>query len=362
MVPLEYYTPLFYHMVLFLSILVLGYTAVNTGKDLVGVTFTKVWSVLLCVMFILYMGMRPISGYYFVDMRSYSIMFELAKNTTYNMSENVEWFFSWYNWFLAQYIEKETYFLICTIIYIGSLWLACRRLFTIYYFYGFLVCIGAFSFWTYGVNGIRNGIATSLLLLAFTYSNIKLIMIFLFVIASGFHNSVLLPMMAFVIGYFYKNTKVVLLGWLLTIPMSLVLGSYFEIFFASLGFDDRLTSYILNESNNSQFSSSGFRWDFLFYSSIPVFLGYHYIVQRGYKERLYNQLFIAYLISNGFWILVIRASFSNRFAYLSWFMIPIIIIYPLLKKRIWKRQYFKVGIIVLSHFLFTYLMFLRDYL
>lgn len=32
-----------------------------------------------------------------------------------------------------------------------------------------------------------------------------------------------------------------------------------------------------------------------------------------------------------FWVLVIRANFSDRFAYLSWFMYALVMMYPLLE-------------------------------
>ena len=36
-----------------------------------------------------------------------------------------------------------------------------------------------------------------------------------------------------------------------------------------------------------------------------------------------------YILANTFWILVIRANFSDRFAYLSWFIYSAVLIYPL---------------------------------
>jgi len=121
-----------------------------------------------------------------------------------------------------------------------------------------------------------------------------------------------------------------------------------------------MADYLLNDEYADQFSSTGFRWDFLLYSAIPVYLGYHYIVKRGYKNKMYIQLFNTYLVANAFWILVIRASFSNRFAYLSWFLLPIVLIYPLLLKNFWPHQYPKIGLMLVLHFLFTYIMFLKN--
>jgi hypothetical protein len=66
------------------------------------------------------------------------------------------------------------------------------------------------------------------------------------------------------------------------------------------------------------------------------------------------------MIANTFWILVIRANFSNRFAYLSWFLMAIVIAYPLLKVKFWDDHYKNVGRIFLAYYLFTYFMFLKS--
>jgi surface polysaccharide O-acyltransferase-like enzyme len=62
------------------------------------------------------------------------------------------------------------------------------------------------------------------------------------------------------------------------------------------------------------------------------------------------------VFANAFWILVIRANFSNRFAYLSWFMMALVIIYPLLKKEMIKNQYKVLAKVMLIYFAFTFLM------
>ena len=77
------------------------------------------------------------------------------------------------------------------------------------------------------------------------------------------------------------------------------------------------------------------------------------IVAENFCElRLFN----IYLFANAFWILVIRANFSNRFAFLSWFLLALVICYPWLKFYFEKNQHRKLGMIMLAYFGFTYLM------
>jgi hypothetical protein len=54
--------------------------------------------------------------------------------------------------------------------------------------------------------------------------------------------------------------------------------------------------------------------------------------------------------------MVIRSSFSNRFAYLSWFIYPLVIAYPLANLPVWKEQDQKIGVILLAYCGFTLFM------
>ena len=54
--------------------------------------------------------------------------------------------------------------------------------------------------------------------------------------------------------------------------------------------------------------------------------------------------------------MVIRSSYSNRFAYLSWFIYPIVIAYPLINLPVWEDQDRKTGLILLAYVSFTVFM------
>src|SRR5690606_7412581 len=122
---------------------------------------------------------------------------------------------------------------------------------------------------------------------------------------------------------------------------SLAGGSFWGSFFESWGFfEERAQGYLVgNEANMEQFSQTGFRWDFLIYSSVAIMAGYYYIFIKKLEDRFYIHLFGIYAIANAFWVLVIEAAFSNRFAYLSWFLMAPVMIYPLCKYELVKNQY-----------------------
>lgn len=181
--------------------------------------------------------------------------------------------------------------------------------------------------------------------------------------ALGFHRSAILPIAAMAAALtFVRTPKMALWFWVISIPVSLYLGEYATTLFSNMGFDDRADKYFSGMYNKQEkgmeFSYIGFRWDFLLYSSMPVLLIYYVTVVKGIKDRAFDMLATVYLLTNAFWVMVIRASFSNRFAYLSWFLYPLILAYGFIRLPIWEDQDRKCGLALLAHASFTMLMFL----
>ncbi|WP_108804108.1 EpsG family protein [Aquimarina sp. Aq107] len=355
-VPLEFYYPLYINLCFFLVVFTLLHTRllqINEHKNIVFVNFSGYF---LLIFLILYIGQRPISGI-FGDTVNYIVTFD-----RYRLGGDIPEVndYGWHVFMktLAQIVSAHTFFTICAFIYIFPLYKISKTLFGQYWYYSFVMFIVSFSFWTYGVNGMRNGAATSLFLWGLCYHRNKVVMGLFFLAATFFHKTLFLPIFAYVITNFYNNPKVFFKGWLACIPLSLVMGSLWVTLFASLGFgDDRLTGYLTSEVDANAFASTGFRWDFLFHSAFAVFAGWYFIYKKNFEDKFYFQLLNTYLICNGFWILVIKANYSNRFAYLSWFMMAIIIIYPFLKKQFFKDQHFMIGKVMLAYFSFTYMMY-----
>jgi len=356
-IPLEYYSLLYYNFVLFASVFTLFHTLVLNGHEKKVISFNNVFSAFVLVVVLLYIGLRPINGK-FVDMMTYAHSFRSYQNGM-EIPDEGDLGFAYFLKFTSQIMSIEMFFLLCAMIYILPLFKACKNWFPNYYFFPFLMLIASFSFWTYGVNGIRNGMATSLFVLALSYleKNKKMAILF-FIISVTFHKSMLLLLVSYSITYFMTDTKKYFYFWLLAIVLSITMGSFWENLFAALGFgDDRFAAYLTQEVDSSKFSSTGFRYDFLLYSAAPLGLAYYYVFKRGYHDVVYNRILHTYIIANSFWIMVIRANFSNRFAYLSWFLMAIVIAYPLFKEVIMTNQFRKVGIITLFYYSFTYGMY-----
>lgn len=226
-----------------------------------------------------------------------------------------------------------------------------------YYLYPlFLMFLTGVFFYGYGVNTIRAGFAASFLLLALAFYDKLIYFVSFILIAVNCHFSMIIPALAMLASRFFDKTRIYLILWLIAIPLSAVAGHSFEALFSSMTSDSRV-SYLSVDADNTHYNV-GFRIDFILYSCVPVIMGYYYIIKRGIQDRFYSIVYNTYILANCFWILVIRANFSDRFGYLSWFIYPVVLIYPALKYQLWDRQNEKVALIVFLHGLFTYMIFI----
>lgn len=256
-------------------------------------------------------------------------------------------------------LSVHSFFTFVSIIYIGfSAWTA-QRLSKRYAYLIFLSIIGSFSFYSYGVNGIRNGMAVTLVLLAFTFvENKKVIALILLWCAAGLHGSSYLPIICLIVSFFYKNTKLYIIIWLVSIVFVNIDNHSVESFLLNWGLieDYRFSRYLVGMDNKQDFAYVGFRWDFLLYSAVPICVAYYFIVKKNYQDFLYKLFANTYILANAFWILVINASFSNRFAYLSWFLYGIVLIYPFLGYPNLSSRKTLIITALMGNVLFTWMM------
>ena len=355
-IPLPFYTAIFYNFILVLVVLAVLHLF-NNGYDIGNLKKKDMLSISLLLFVTLYMGLRPISSRYFVDMKTYSNDFERYQSGgEIRVSTDMVWHL--FMKFCSSIMTVKMFFLVCAFLYITPLYLATKKWLSQDSYLLFLMLIASFSFWAYGTNGIRNGIATSFFILGLSYSNKKYVSFSIIILSYFVHSSIIIPIAAFILNLFYKDSKYYLLGWLSAIPLSIALGGFWESLFMSLGFGDDRTSYLTDNRFADQFSSVGFRWDFLAYSTIAVFAGYYFIIIKKFEDKVYIQLFNIYVTANAFWVLLIRASYSNRFAYLSWFLMALVIFYPFFKAAFFKDQPKVLARTIIGYFGFTYFMFL----
>lgn len=327
-------------------------------REIQNGTHGTIFAFFLCLIFAIWFGNRP-PTYEFADTGNYAKTFEMMSNNNLLPVSTFDWVWFQFTYNCSQIMSVSSYFTLIALGYFFCTFYSCYILTKKNVLISLLFLLGAFSFFSYGVNGIRNGLACSIVLLIIALllrpkHNILIVLALSF-IAINIHKSVILPIgCLFIAKYLIKNFKTAYIFWLFSIVISLIAGNSISSVFAGLGFDDRL-SYLT--SRNNIYTNVGFRWDFLLYSMMPILLGYYIIIRRGLKDKTYETLINTYTLANAFWIIVIRANYSNRFAYLSWFIYPLVLVYPLLKLDIWgNQQGVKLSRIMLAQVAFTLIM------
>ena len=344
------------------------------------------------VLLIFLMGLRPVT-FAFGDTINYAADFRRASGPA---ELNVDWGEEWLWWCIMMFCKASGmtvsgWFVIVEIGYLTFVLLAMKKLIGENPWIGMLFFLSAFSTFTFGTNGIRNGLACSVITYVFALAANKplgkmVLPACIAVLAFGIHKSTALPLAAFLAASFViKKPLIAIYFWVASIGISLVAGGPISNFFMGLGFDDRMTQYSNGMSEyGDQFSNTGFRWDFLLYSAMPVWMTW-FVCKKAEKERklygdtleeaetgitgagriadadsmrIFNILATTYILANSFWVMVIKAAFSNRFAYLSWFLYPVVLAYGVVRLHLWPDQDRKAALILLAHAGFTLVMYM----
>ena len=349
-------TSFYYHFLFSLTLFSCLYMSIPVRNTNLIVQVPSKWSALfLSIVVGCVIASLPIPWNTGADRDLYVYSYVLMQEGFFDAGKDILW--GNYMKICSLVMNYSLWLFLTAFIYCFNYYLFCYKLLDRYVYIGVLMFFTSLLFYNYGTNTIRAGFAASFLLLSFCNCRNKFLFYLFIIIAVGCHKSMLIPASAMVISRYYDKTFIYLLMWIVSIFLSAVLGSFFENIFASIAIDSR-TSY-LNVDADDTLYKVGFRLDFILYSCLPVFMGYYFVIKKKYKDKMYSMLFNTYLLANSFWILVIRANFSDRFAYLSWFIYPVLLIYPLLKEKIVFQQKLKIVGIVFFHELFTYIMFLR---
>lgn len=352
---------IYFYTFLVLSIITaIGIVIIPSKKELVSCP-NLFFTMLMGLFAALCLGLYPVvvDIYTGTDRNHYALSLILMQNNPemeFGASIN-DALFTLYAQFIGKYANYTGFFIVTAIIYVGNYMLAAYKLTPKYSYILVLSIIISFGFYGYGVNTIRAGFAVSFIALALAYSDSLWKMAVFSMIGIGCHYSMIIPSIALLVARYFDKTKLFFYLWFASVVISAIAGNYFENLFSSFTTDAR-TTYLQSEYLK-EYYKSGFRIDFILYSCVPILLGYYYIYKLKFKSVFYKRIYNAYILANIVFVLLIRAAFIDRFAYLSWFMIPFILLYPLLTKRIAKTQNQKIALIILCQEVFIILMSIR---
>lgn len=306
----------------------------------------------------LMLGLYDIGYGWSVDREIYATSFNQMRYTDWaEIFSKGEWLFYGYMKVTSFLGSPQNWLIVTAFIYTFNYYRASKRITSRNAYLLMLVIVCSFGFSSYGTNTIRAGLALSFVFLGLTYIEEKWKWVLYFFIAYNIHHSTAIPIAAVLLAKYYPRPKYFYYFWFGCVILSAVAGGYFSTLFAALGsdFDGRADYLTTTETHYNV----GFRIDFVLYSFLPIFAGHYYQNKLGYKDRFYAIIHNTYIIANAFWVLVIRANFSDRFAYLSWFLYALVMIYPFIKHPLYFgafcNRYIVKIIMVIS--LFSYLMY-----
>lgn len=327
------------------------------GKLLKSPNTSQIISFFMLVMVVMFIGTRPVSGAYFVDMAGYSASYENLLNEPFFFDWDVDNLI-WDNlfvWMASREISFSTWLILVASAYFGLMYLACRKLFGNDVLIAFVTYLGAFSTFSYGTNGMKAGVAASVFLVAMAYRDKLWLSIPIALLSYGFHHSMIMVIAAYFVVLLLKNPKYYFVGWLISLIIAALGITYFQTYFAGFTTEHGAEYLLVSEENIDAFIT-GFRPDFILYSAVPVYLGYRILYIYRFRSMFYSFILRLYLMTNSLWMLCMYASFNNRIAYLSWFIYPIVLIYPFIsrEKNLLQGKYLRW--VVYGHLGFTLFM------
>jgi hypothetical protein len=358
MIPASLYETIYLTLVTIMTLFVYSQYQSRNGLREFAPSRTDALVGVLVIFLVLFIGFRPVSGRYFVDMANYVLHYEfIYEGATFVFDWNSEnkIFDNLFAWWGSVKLGYTSFFVFVATIYFVGAYLGIRKLFPNHRLTAFLVFLAAFSTFSYGTNGIKAGAATSLFIWALGYRENLKICIPLVLLSWGCHHSMIMVVAAFVVTLFVKNPKYYFWGWGFCFLMAAAHVTAFAQLFAGAT-TEHGAEYLLG-SGESDGTRGGFRIDFIVYSVMPVIVGWYAVMKKKLQvSDLYKKLLSLYLCLNGVWMLCMYAEFTNRIAYLSWFLYPIVLIYPFLNEQWGRDRYKKFGLVMLGHLGFTLFM------
>ena len=317
-------------------------------------------TLILAIFMVLFIGFRPESGV-FIDMMNYIAHYHaLYEGNVFVFDKEAEnlLFDNYFAWVGSQNLGMTFFFVSIAAIYFICTYIACKRMFPRDTLIAYLVFLAAFSTFPYGTNGVKAGAAGAIFLMAMSYRENLKVCIPLVLVSWGFQHSMIMPIVAFILTLICKNSKVYFAGWCFCLLIAIAHITFFQELFAGILSESGDSGVVYLDSEDKEWGGkTGFRIDFVIYSVMPIIVGWWAVYKKKMQlSKIYTCLLNLYMTLNGTWLLCMYANFTNRIAYLSWFLYPIVLIYPYINENWGVSRYKALSIVTLAHLGFTLFM------
>lgn len=296
----------------------------------------------------LYFGLRDYAVG--VDTYTYKYNFEHIFSSLDSFQAGKDFLWDFFNYTVAQFTNNvDVVFIITAIGYIVLPLFGVYKYLKYNTIFFFMLFVISPNFFLYGANGIRSGLAASIVLFSFRYYKSYKQYIVL-VIASLIHLSMIVPSVFFIASKYIKTIKYPLLIWIVLLLFSLLGVNFLAVLPFSI---DRLDSYINNSIGDKNLLNT--MMSFIIYSISPILVGIYVLYIKKKYDVFYTRLLITYILASCIYITAFNSIYSVRFAYLSEFLMPFLLVYPLLKFKLWK--YVEVKLVLI----FSIIFFIKAY-
>ena len=196
-------------------------------------------AIFLTIVVAFFLGLRPIAGGDFGDTIAYSNHYILLNHYA-PVDFSTEWLWENFQLFSKRVLglNVHEFFVLDDLLYFGGMLICSILVMRKNLWIGMLFFFTGFQTYSFAINGLRNGLACSMVLVAIALlanRRKKFVAVILMLLALFIHRSSMLPSVMALTSLFYlKDTKVALRFWYASIVLSLFAGPAFEHFFASL--------------------------------------------------------------------------------------------------------------------------------
>lgn len=275
--------------------------------------------------FLVFLFLRPIFGdFAFADSGMYESRFNFAKKHN-AIFENRDLAFSYLTLILSKLMNFRMYIITLSITMFLLMFNIGKRLLGkdyIIFMMLYIFCVYTFTLLT---SMLRQEMALLVFFCGIVMDR-KLAKYTLVLIAVLFHKSIILLVLTIIAVDFIKvNIKTLICLWLIGSALAFSTQGNYLHFFNFLSLDDRFNYIIANDPSSPYFTPKKFRWDFwLFSFSFIIFIG---IAKKFMKtvDKRFDYFSKIYIVSNILWLFLMFSNHTNRFALMSWSVIPFLL-------------------------------------